>query len=122
LRTALLRPVRCARKAVFYKAFDDVDIRDPQHVEWALNTRYNPVDDTIIIDGVFTPISIDPSLEATHGVAGSKIIVDATAKRDPGPFSLPPKATMQCALQAWRDAGLPDFAIPTRARLRIDRS
>lgn len=100
----------------------DVDIRDPQHVEWALNARYNPADDTIIIDKVFTPISMDPSLEAKHGVAGSKIIVDATSKRDPGPFSLPPKATMERALESWREAGLPDFPIPKRASLRVDRS
>jgi 4-hydroxy-3-polyprenylbenzoate decarboxylase len=100
----------------------DIDIRDPHHLEWALNARYNPVEDTILIDKVFSPISMDPSLEAKHGVSGSKLIIDATAKRNPGTFSLPPKATMERALASWREAGLPDFEIPKRARLRVDES
>lgn len=100
----------------------DIDIRDPYHLEWALNARYNPVEDTIVIDKVFSPISMDPSLEAKHGVSGSKLVLDATAKRDPGTFSLPPKATMLRALDSWREAGLPDFAIPKRAKLRVDES
>ncbi len=60
----------------------DVDIRDPSHVEWALNSRFNPARDTIIIDDVFVPLQIDPSVRDARGnvTQGSKIVLDATQK------------------------------------------
>lgn len=102
----------------------DVDIRDPLHVEWALNSRFNPARDTVIIDEVYFPIHMDPSIRPSGGVAGmgSKIVIDATQKIDPGPFSLPPRETMMRALETWREAGLPEFDIPKRARLRVEKS
>jgi UbiD family decarboxylase len=102
----------------------DVDIRDSLHIEWALNARYNPVRDTVIIDDVFFPLHMDPSIRPAGGVApqGSKIIVDATQKIDPGTFSLPPKAIMMRALDVWNEAGLPALEIPKRAQFRIDKS
>ncbi len=102
----------------------DVDIRDPIHIEWAMNARFNPVRDTVIIDDVFFPLHMDPSIRPAGGVApqGSKIIVDATQKIDPGTFSLPPRETMMRALAVWNEVGLPPFEIPKRAQLRIDRS
>jgi UbiD family decarboxylase len=30
----------------------NIDIRDPSHVDWTLNVRFNPVRDTVIIDDV----------------------------------------------------------------------
>ena len=53
---------------------------------------------------------------------GSKIVIDATEKVNSGPFSLPPREIMLRALEVWREAGLPEFQIPKRARLRVDRS
>jgi UbiD family decarboxylase len=102
----------------------DVDIRDPLHVEWAMNARYNPARDTVIIDDVFYPLHMDPSIRPAGGVApqGSKLIIDATQKIDPGTFSLPPRETMMRALAVWNQVGLPPFDIPKRAQLRIDRS
>lgn len=103
----------------------DIDIRDPLHVDWALNARYNPARDTVVIDDVYYPAYMDPSLPtegATKAALGGKLIIDATAKRDPGAFSLPPRELMMRALDVWHDAGLPAFTIPKRARLRIDRS
>lgn len=102
----------------------DVDIRDPLHLEWALNARYNPVRDTVIIDDVFFPLHMDPSIRTNdpRSFSGSKIIQDATQKIDPGPFSLPPREIMMKALEVWKEVGLPDFEIPKRARLRIDKS
>jgi UbiD family decarboxylase len=32
---------------------EDVDIRDHTHVEWAMNSRYNPARDTVLIDDVY---------------------------------------------------------------------
>jgi UbiD family decarboxylase len=102
----------------------DVDIRDPIHLEWAMNARFNPDRDTVIIDDVFFPLHMDPSIRPAGGVSpqGSKIIIDATQKIDPGTFSIPPKAIMMKALDSWRAAGLPEFEIPKRAQLRIEAS
>ena len=103
---------------------EDIDIRDHTHVDWAMNSRYNPSRDTVLIDNVYFRVGIDPSVRsATSDVAmGSKVICDATLKVDAGPFSLPPKAIMMKALDLWKEIGLPEFEIPKRARLRIDRS
>jgi len=102
----------------------DVDIRDAAHLEWALNSCFNPVRDTVIIDDVHFPLYMDPSIRTAdgHEAPGSKIIIDATQKIDAGSFSLPPRATMMRALDRWRELGLPEFRIPQRAWSRIERS
>lgn len=102
----------------------DVDIRDSLHIEWAMNARFNPVRDTVIIDDVFFPLHMDPSIRPAGGAApqGSKIVIDATQKIDPGTFSLPPREIMMKALDSWKASGLPEFEIPKRAKLRIDKS
>jgi UbiD family decarboxylase len=102
----------------------DVDIRDPGHVDWALNARFNPHRDTVIIDDVDVPLQMDPSIRDARGNAtqGSKIIIDATQKFDPGPLSLPSKDLMMKALNAWKDCQLPEFQIPKRAKLRIEKA
>ncbi len=102
---------------------EDVDIRDPLHLEWAMNTRYNPDDDTVIVKNVFMRAAMDPSVEMVDGVKmGSKIIIDATHRYEEDDFSLPPKETMMKALETWKAAGLPEFDIPKRAQIRIDKS
>jgi UbiD family decarboxylase len=103
---------------------DDIDIRDHTHVEWAMNSRFNPARDTVLIDDVYFPINMDPSVrsQTSQSTMGSKIVCDATQKVDAGPFSLPPKEIMMKALELWQEIGLPAFEIPKRARLRIDRS
>ncbi len=102
----------------------DVDIRDPSHVDWALNSRFSPQRDTVIIDDVYVPLQIDPSVRDARGnvTQGSKIILDATQKIDSGSFSLPPKDMMMKALNVWKECDLPEFQIPTRAKLRLDKS
>ena len=101
----------------------DVDIRDPLHVDWAMNSCYDPARDTVIVDGVFVPVNMDPSVRVGGPTnAGSKIVVDATASVDAGPLSLPDRATMEAARETWRRAGLPDFDVPKRLKLRLDRA
>jgi 4-hydroxy-3-polyprenylbenzoate decarboxylase len=102
----------------------DVDIRDPSHVDWALNSRFSPQRDTVIIDDVYVPLHIDPSVRDARGTVwqGSKLILDATQKIDSGTFSLPPKDMMMKALTVWKECGLPEFDIPRRAKLRLDKS
>ena len=97
---------------------DDIDIRDPMHIDWAMTSRYNPARDTILIDEVLS--KLDPSV--LPGSMASKVVFDATAKVDAGTFSLPSKEIMMEALDIWKELGLPEFEIPKRARLRIDRA
>jgi UbiD family decarboxylase len=102
---------------------EDIDIRDPVHMDWVLNTRYNPAADTVIIDKVFMRGELDPSVALIDGVKmGSKIVMDATHTFDEADFSLPPREIMMKALASWKAAGLPEFDIPRRAQLRIDKS
>jgi 2,5-furandicarboxylate decarboxylase 1 len=59
---------------------DDVDIRDPGDVAWALATRFRPDRDTVVFDGL-EGLVIDPSLGGAPTV--SKVGFDAT--RGTGP-------------------------------------
>ncbi len=103
---------------------EDIDIRDPLHVEWAMNAHYNPSRDTVIIDDVYFPLGMDPSVRVDNKMAdmGSKIVIDATRTIDAGPLSLPPKDIMMKALEVWKELDLPAFEIPKRAASRIERS
>lgn len=103
---------------------EDVDIRDPLHIEWAMNSHYNPVRDTEILDDVYFPMHMDPSVRVDNVATelGSKVIIDATKTIDAGELSLPPKEVMMRALESWKAAGLPEFEIPKRAASRIERS
>ncbi len=58
---------------------DDVDIRNPREVAWALATRFQAARDLVVVDGLEGYV-IDPS---TAGGSGSKMGFDAT--RGPGP-------------------------------------
>jgi UbiD family decarboxylase len=102
----------------------DVDIRDSSHIEWAMNARYHPARDTVIIDDVYMPMGMDPAVRVADGRTdqGSKVVIDATATIDSGDFSLPGQEVMARALESWREAGLPEFDVPKRARLRLDKS
>jgi len=59
---------------------DDVDIRNPREVSWAIATRYQPERDTVILEKTEAYV-IDPSAIASGG--GSKIGFDATRGRGP---------------------------------------
>ena len=59
---------------------DDVDIRDPREVAWALATRFQPARDTVILSGMDGYV-IDPSCGG--GGLGSRMGMDAT--RGSGP-------------------------------------
>jgi len=67
---------------------------------------------------------MDPSVRIDNKMQdmGSKVVIDATKTIDAGEYSLPPKDIMMKALDVWKEVGLPEFEIPKRAQLRIDRS
>jgi len=87
----------------------------------------SPIKRITIVDSdvdIRDSLHMDPSIRPAGGVApqGSKIVVDAAQKIDPGTFSLPPREIMMKALDVWKDVGLPPLDIPKRAQLRIDRA
>ncbi|MBI2879949.1 MAG: UbiD family decarboxylase [Candidatus Tectomicrobia bacterium] len=102
---------------------EDIDIRDPMHLDWAMNARFNAARDTIIIDDVYTPAVLDPTVRIRNGEPemSSKLILDATEKEDAGDLSLPPRELMMKALEVWKEVGLPEFEIPKRVRSFLDR-
>ena len=65
-----------------------------------------------------------PSVRVQDGAGGtgSKIVVDATRTIDAGDLSLPSREIMEKARDTWRKAGLPEFDVPRRLDLRLDRS
>ncbi len=101
----------------------DIDIRDPDHVDWALNARLDPGKDIVVVEAAQFA-HMDPSVRPVGNRPGpaSKLVLDATQKLDAGPFSLPSKEYMTRALATWKESGLPDFDLPKRARLRLDRA
>jgi len=84
-----------------------------------MNSRFRPSKDTKIIDDVFTPANMDPSVRTTDGKAelSSKLVIDATEKGEPGSISLPPKNLMMKALEAWKEIGLPEIEVSKRVQL-----
>ena len=101
----------------------DIDIRDREHVEWALNSRLDPGKDIAIVEGAqFAHMDTSVRLIGNRPGPASKLVLDATKKLDAGPFSLPSSDYMKRALDTWKQAGLPDFEIPKRAQLRIERA
>lgn len=102
----------------------NVDIRDPLHLDWAMNAHFDPARDTVLIDNVFVPMHMDPSVRVRGGSTdpGSKIVVDATRSIDAGELSLPARPLMDKALESWRKAGLPEFDIPKRLDYRLDEA
>jgi 4-hydroxy-3-polyprenylbenzoate decarboxylase len=103
---------------------DDIDIRDSMHMDWAMNSRFNAIRDTIIIDNVFTPAVMDPTVRVRDGEVemSSKLVLDATEKESAGDVSLPPKELMMHALEVWKEIGLPEFEIPKRVKSLLEHS
>ncbi len=100
----------------------DVDIRDRQHMDWAMNSHYDPARDTIVIDNVFSPMGMDPSVRVEGEIAqpGSKVVIDATRTIEAGELSIPSGEVMERALDTWRRADLPEFDIPKRLEFSLD--
>ena len=93
---------------------DDIDIRDPSAVNWALSFRVQPERDALIIPGM-AAVQLDPS-QAPPGVrqeestrrVSSKIGIDATRKHAFPGIALPPKEHLARVRQAWGKYGFRD--------------
>ncbi|MFQ5851243.1 MAG: UbiD family decarboxylase [Candidatus Binatia bacterium] len=107
-----------------YIVDDDIDIRDPFSVEWALSFRVDPVRDVEILHHSFFHI-LDPAVPQTENIQtvapGSKIIVDATMKGPYPEISLPPKRYMMRVYECWGETGLPQLKMTERTRLLLDK-
>jgi 4-hydroxy-3-polyprenylbenzoate decarboxylase len=92
---------------------EDINIKDPVAVTWAITHRSQPHKDfKIIPDRPFgaTPIGMvctHPS--SRYDNSESSVLIDATRKADFPPLSLPKKEFMVRAKQLWEELGLPNL-------------
>ncbi len=91
---------------------DDIDIRDPFQVEWALSFRMQPNEDVYIVKNT-DPLTLDPSQplkdEKTINPAeqvSSKIAIDATRKHRFPPLAVPPKEHLERVDADWEKYGI----------------
>lgn len=91
---------------------EDIDVRDPDEVNWALSFRVQPESDAFIMSGT-AAVSLDPSQaaaavrqeESTRRVS-SKIGIDATRKHKYPALSLPPREHLERVRRDWKQYGL----------------
>lgn len=91
---------------------EDIDVRDPDEVNWALSFRVQPESDAFIMPGT-AAVSLDPSQaaaavrqeESTRRVS-SKIGIDATRKHKYPALSLPPREHLERVRRDWKQYGL----------------
>ena len=109
---------------------DDVDIRDPFSLDWALNFRVDPARDITILERTAAP-NLDPSTqdpafgtEVTpfeRRLIGSKMIIDATIKTNYPELSLPYKEYMMDVFKRWQEFGLPPIDLPKKTELLLEK-
>lgn len=91
---------------------DDIDVRNPFQVEWAMGFRAQPVRDTFMVSGV-VPSGVDPSTAPAdvpqhdpRRRVGSKMLIDATRKHPYPPAARVPKEFIDRAVKKWSEYGL----------------
>lgn len=105
---------------------EDVDVRDPLHVAWAVNARVDPKRDVTILEDVFLNPAKDPAVETEprDQSKSSKLVVDATVESIPvdemPDVSIPPRADMNAALESWSETDLPELDPKRRMELLLD--
>jgi 4-hydroxy-3-polyprenylbenzoate decarboxylase len=97
---------------------NDINIRDPDIVLWALSFAVRPESDIIVHPGRWA--SLDPSYEVPHARRGQtesmgdmhsqcRLLIDATRHGPYPPVALPRREYMERALEIWREEpGLPE--------------
>jgi UbiD family decarboxylase len=90
---------------------DDIDVRNPFQVEWALSFRAQPARDTFMVDRV-VPSGVDPSTASPdipqhdpRRRTGSKILIDATRKHTYPPAARVPKEYIEAVQKKWSEYG-----------------
>ncbi|MEF8773724.1 MAG: UbiD family decarboxylase [Halobacteriales archaeon] len=105
---------------------DDVDVRDPLHVAWAVNARADPSRDATVLEDVYLNPAKDPAVrtDPLDRSDTSKLVIDATVETIPEdlpPMAIPPKEDMEAALDTWAAADVPDPEPKRRMELLLDR-
>jgi UbiD family decarboxylase len=91
---------------------EDLDPDNWTDVEWALGTRFQPVDDALIMHGM-TGIVLDPSIESVDKRANasrtSKLVIDATkpVHRSYAEEVRPRPDVMEKVIVNWDTYGIP---------------
>ncbi len=88
---------------------EDIDIRDPFQLNWAMSFRVQPLKDVIIMPDVAS-VDLDPS-QADYEVGqndpvrrtSSKLGIDATKKHHYPPIALPPKQHLEDVRARWSE-------------------
>ena len=91
---------------------DDIDVRDPFMINWALSFRVQPQQDIFIAPNTAAG-RLDPSQAAEEvpqldpsRVVSSKIGIDATKKHKFPPIALPPAEHLQRVRTNWKEYGI----------------
>ena len=91
---------------------DDINIRDPWQVDWAIAFRMQPAQDIRIIPDT-DPITLDPSQPLKDGKplpaaeqVSSKVGIDATRKHSYPAPSVPPKEHLEKVAAQWERYGI----------------
>lgn len=91
---------------------DDIDVRDPWQVEWAMSFRMQPATDIHIVRDM-DPITLDPSQPLRDGKpvpppeqVSSKVGIDATRKHPYPPLAVPPKEHLEKVAANWDRYGI----------------
>lgn len=98
---------------------EDIDIRNPSAVYWALAFRMQPHRDARIVDALLT--GLDPSLSdprkgrsnlsGMQQVRKTALLIDATRDWPYPPVSLPKKEYMKNAIELWKNLSLPSLKL-----------
>jgi 2,5-furandicarboxylate decarboxylase 1 len=96
---------------------DDIDVRDPNAVEWAIATRVQADRDVIIIPNL-AGMGLDPSQPSFPSGLGAKMIIDATLPMN-GSEALVvlPEEGLAAVRERWAQYGFPDTAVRTSWRV-----
>jgi 3-polyprenyl-4-hydroxybenzoate decarboxylase len=99
-----------------YLVDEDLDIRDPETLNWGLSTRTDPERDITIVPHTQT-FQVDPAVLARAAAEGDQVsvppyrsslaIIDATVKCPVPQVSLPGRSLMEKVLTRWPELGLP---------------
>lgn len=97
---------------------DDIDVRDPFQVEWALSFRMQPAEDVYVVRNT-DPLTLDPSQPPRDaGGAGSgpqpssKVGIDATRKHPYPPLAAPPREHLEAVDAQWARYGIREIGVP----------
>lgn len=101
-----------------YFVDEDIDVRDPETLNWAISSRVDPSRDITLVDDT-TTFQLDPAVMHRAAAGGRQLaaapyrcslcIVDATIKCDVPETSLPGAGRMTAIRKRWPETGLPSL-------------